>query len=40
MRAGAHDVVFRDRPDRLLPAIDREVRSPPARRPSPRWRWP
>ena len=26
MRAGAHDVVFRDRPDRLLPAIDREVR--------------
>ncbi len=26
MRAGAHDVVFRDRLDRLLPAIDREVR--------------
>ena len=25
MRAGAHDVVFRDRLDRLLPAIDREV---------------
>jgi PAS domain S-box-containing protein len=26
MRGGAHDVVFRDRLDRLLPAIEREVR--------------
>jgi two-component system, NarL family, sensor histidine kinase UhpB len=26
MRAGAHDAVFRDRPSRLVPAVEREVR--------------